>query len=531
MNDCISGISPFSSKYQALHEFNSLTLLSKLTVIFLTTLASLATAFICTSLVFRLLVERLKPLQLSLETPQTDLAKKTNEAAKSILRESLPLNEETFLYLLSFLDKDTLFKAMQTCQNFRRIGADDSLWRDKTEYSKREGKSYYEYFIRKKEIAFRVKSALCNPKKTQLENIYETNAVYNHFIVSVDAGKGIRIYDASTGISKSLKKFCTSCFKIYEDKLFVGFYGRIEVYDLITGETLKILNFHPLKFSPVTGIVVQEGKVFGLFHHKLVVWDLETDSAPKYLREEDLRDIDTVLYHKGQVITFGEDQMQTVWDLEKESVIDKSSFKPILLFEDKLLALRNADNIMTFLDLKTQNLETIHFFSPEDHFKNYEFTIDTGLFQDTFTIQSPFQITVGDLKENKLLYNLFPCHSPEPLVAGEARFKKMKVSEGKIIASTESRINSKILTWDLVTGIPIFSFLAQNCRGFVILEEEKAIVCCFLEKLEVWDLETGLYKKTIPIPENPKNLWAVSEGMILIEYEKELLILDFSKEI
>lgn len=533
MNDLISGLNPFSSRYQALLEFDGLTLLSKLTVLFVTAITSLATAFICTALVFRLLVGRLKPLKLSLETTQTALAKKINETAKPILGEnSLPLNEETFLYLLSFLDKNTLLKAMQTCRNFRRIGADDSLWRDKTEYSNPEGKPYYEYFIRKKEIAFRVKSPSCNPKQTRLENLYETNAAYKNFIVSVDAAKGLRIYDSNTKITLPLKKLCTSSFKIYEDKLFVGSYGKIEIYDLKTGETLKIFNFHPLKYSPVTGVVVQEGKIFGVFHHKLVIWDLETDSSPKYLQKGHFRNIHIVLYHQGQVITFGEDQMQILWDLEKESVIDKSSsFKPILFFEDRLLALRNADNVMTLFDFKTQNLENISFFSPDEHFKNSEFILDTGLFHNKFTIQSPFQITVGDLKENKLLYNLFPYHSPEPLVSGGAKFKKIKVSDGKIIASTESRINSKILVWDLETGIPIFSFLAQNCRGFIILEDEKVIVCGYSDSLEIWDLETGLYKKTIRIPEDPKTLSAIKEGKILIEYEKELLILDFSEEI
>lgn len=536
MNDLISSLNPFSSKYNALEDFNKLTFLRKLTVIFVTSLASVATAFICTPLVFRLLVGRLKPLDPSKDTAQNDLAKKTTEAAKPVLGQddapqNFDLNEETLLHLFSYLDTKSLFNAMQVSKDFRRIGADDTLWIGKTQKIEKE-LPFYENYLRKNEIAFRIKSASSQPVLTKITKSIDRpdrrTATYQNIIINYFSIY-LHLYNSKTGKSKSLPVPVVNSLQVHNGKLIVGSIGYIEIYDLESLICLK--RFEPNeKFlnSPVTGVLVQEGKVFGCYHSHLVVWDLETGLSQKYLLRGHSGDkISKVFCYEGYVVTF-DDKKLVVWDLETESILSQTFSNPLCIYDGKLIALRDSDNNITLYDFKTQNLENISFFSPEDHLKNSESIIVATPFQDQFIIQSGFQITVGDIRENRLLYNLLPYHSSENI---EAKFAKICFCKDKIIASIESELNSKISCWDLKTGALVYSFPFQKIiDGFVILEEEKAIVCDLKDKLEIWDLEKGVYKRTILVPEKQKNMFAMTEGKILLDYCSELLLLDFSKE-
>ncbi|CDR33864.1 F-box/WD repeat-containing protein [Criblamydia sequanensis] len=534
MNDLITSLNPFSPKYHALEDFNKLTLLSKLTVIFVTTLASIATAFICTSLVFRLLVGRLKPLDPTKDTPQNDLAHKIESIANPVLSKSnLPSNEELLLHLFSFLDRNSLFNAMQVCRDFRRIGADDTLWKGKTGFdSPKDGMSFFQKYLKKKEIAFRLKSEGCQPKVTKVKNIYETNDIYGNYIISFKANNELRIYDVDTGETKFFQEPCINCIQIYGNKLFVGSNGFVDLYDLITGNLLRTFIFKESNFSKVKGVFVQEGKVFGAFHNKLVVWDLETGVKQKILKGGHLSNLQRVFCHDSYIITFDEDQMQVIWDLEKGSFLDRVSAHPLAIYEGKLITWRNSDNLMAFYDFKTKDSETLRFFIPEDHSSESQIHIDANLLLNRLIIRSSFKITVGDLKENKLLYNLSPAQESER-GEEEFRFAKVSISHGKIIASVESKesgVSAKIFAWDFETGTLIYSFPIENFTGFLILEEEKVILCGSFNKLEVWDLETGLYKRCIPTLDDLKIVFSMHEGKILLENQKELALLDFSKK-
>lgn len=535
MNNLISSLNPFSSKYNALEDFNKLTFLSKLTVIFVTTLASVATAFICTPLVFRLLVGRLKPLDPSKDTSQNDLAKKTAEAAKSVLGQNdappnLDLNEETLLHLFSYLDTKSLFKAMQVCRDFRRIGADDTLWMSKVQKLEKE-LSFYENYLRNNEIAFRMKSPASQPVVTKItksidrpdrRTVTYKNIIVNYFSIY------LHLYNTKTGKDASLPVPVVNSAHFLEDKLAVGSIGYIEIYDRESFILLK--RFEPNENflnSPVTGVLIQEGKVFGCYHNHLVVWDLETGLSQKYLLGGHSGKISNVFCYEDYVVTYDDTEL-VVWDLKTESILSQTFSDPLCIYDGELISFRESDNNITLYDFKTQNLGAIAFFSPDDHFKNSESRISVIPFQDQLIIQSRFQITVGDLRENRLLYNLLPYHSLENI---EAKFVKVCVCNDKIIASIESELNSKISCWDLKTGTLVFSFpINQKLAGFVLLEEEKAIVCDLIDKLEIWDLEKGVYNRTILIPEKQKNMYAMPEGKLLLDYGSELLLLDFSKE-
>lgn len=87
MQNFLELMNPLSSRYNACADLNKLSPLSYVTVIFVTTIASLLTAFLGTALVFRLLVGRLKPIELppAKPTPLTDTASKVADSAKDLL--------------------------------------------------------------------------------------------------------------------------------------------------------------------------------------------------------------------------------------------------------------------------------------------------------------------------------------------------------------------------------------------------------------------------------------------------------------
>ncbi|CDR33865.1 F-box/WD repeat-containing protein [Criblamydia sequanensis] len=530
MNDFISIVNPFSNRYQALEDFNKLTFLNKVTVIFVTTITSILSVLFCTALVFRSLVGRLKPLDTASLAHQSKVANTIGENADSILNRDergFSLSDEILLHTFSYLDTKSLFMAMQVSKDFRTIGADDTLWMEKTQKIEKE-LSFYENYLRKNEIAFRIKSPSSQPvvtKITKLINRSDRNTVaHQNFIINSCSIMRVDIYNTKSGVNNRLPVSVVNSLNVHQGELLVGSIGYIEIFELESCQRLRRLEPND-KFlnSPVTGVLVQEGKVFGCYHSHLVVWDLETGVPQKYLSRGHNDKISKILCYDGYVVTY-DDQSQVIWDLETESILSQTLSNPLYSYDGKLIAL--ADNNLVLYDFKTQNVESVSFLIPEEQILNSQF--NTALVEDQFIIQSCFKIIVGNLRENKLLYNIFPFHGSENI---EAKFAKICVCKDKIIASIESGLNSKISCWDLKTGALVYSFPFQKIiAGFVILEEEKAIVCDLIDKLDIFDLEKGVYKRTIHVPEKQKNMFAMTEGKILLDYCSELLLIDFSKE-
>lgn len=96
MQNFLELLNPLSSRYNACADLNKLSPVSYVTVIFVTAIASLLTAFVGTALVFRLLVGRLKPIELppAKPTPLTDTATKVADSAKDLLPGANPASQE-----------------------------------------------------------------------------------------------------------------------------------------------------------------------------------------------------------------------------------------------------------------------------------------------------------------------------------------------------------------------------------------------------------------------------------------------------
>lgn len=535
MNDLISSLNPFSAKHHALENFNKLNLLSKLTVLFVTTLASAATAFICTSLVFRLLVGRLKPLDASLSTPQNDKAKKTREAAMPILEKNiLPLDEATVLHILSFLDKNSLKNAMQVCRNFRRIGADDSLW--KGEQKLDEDKSFYENYLKREEILSRIRSKTIQPQETKLRKTAGSTYVYESLLISL-FNERIRIYDTKSGKETEFSK-PVSAIEISKGHLLCGSSSCLEICNLRTGETLKALAIKPLESCPLSWISQQEGLIFAAYHNNIAVWDPEKNTL-KWLKGGHTKLIEDVAYYQGFVLTYGKDLRQIIWSLENESILNCAPALPCKIYEGKLISLRFSDGVLNSLDFKTLISSPISFFSPRDHFivgseDEGGFGFKTYVVQSKLIICSILRITVGDLNDDKLLYFLSLPNDIPP--EEKPRFSDFLLSSKKLIAHVKSKNHSRILIWDFETGKTLFTLPVINFLNFKVMEDARVLVCECLDKLVLWDLEKGECIKEIPIPtrmeifKRMSKIAPMPEGKIFLESAYDRILLDFNKK-
>lgn len=535
MNDLISSLNPFSAKHHALENFNKLNLLSKLTVLFVTTLASAATAFICTSLVFRLLVGRLKPLDASLSTLQNDKAKKTREAAMPILEQNIPpLDEATVLHILSFLDKNSLKNAMQVCRDFRRIGADDSLW--KGEMKLDEDKSHYENYLKREEILSRIRSKTIQPQETKLRKTHGSTYVYESLLISL-FNERIRIYDTKSGKETEFSK-PVSAIEISKGHLLCGSSSRLEICNLRTGETLKALAIKPLESCPLSWISQQEGLIFAAYHNKIAVWDPEKDTL-KWLKGGHTKSIEDVAYYQGFVLTYGKDLRQIIWSLENESVLNCAPALPCKIYEGKLISLRFSDGVLNSLDFKTLVSSVISFFSPRDHFildrdEEINSGFKTYVVQSKLIICSVLRVTVGDLNDDKLLYFLsLPTDIPPE---EKPRFSDFLLSSKKLIVHVKSKNHSRILIWDFETGKTLFTLPVINFLNFKVIEDARVLLCECLDKLVLWDLEKGEYIKETPIPTRMEIFRRMSkiapmpEGKIFLESAYDRILLDFNKK-
>lgn len=535
MHDLISSLNPFSSKHHALEDFSKLNLLSKFTVLFVTTLASLATVFFCTSLVFRLLVGRLKPLDPAKDSPQNDLAKKIEGAALPLLEENkLPFDEETVLHIFSFLDKNSLSKAMQVCRDFRRIGSDDSLWKGKKKLD--EEKTLYENYLKREEIVFRIRSKTIQPQVTELRKMSGSTYVYESLLVSLYDGR-IRIYDTKSGEETAFSK-PVSAIEISKGNLFCGSSSRLEICNLRNCETIKAIDIKPIEALPLSWISQQEGLIFAAYHNKIAVWDPEKDTL-KWLKGGHTKLIKDVGYYQGFVLTYGKDLRQIVWSLENESILNCVPALPCKIYEGKLISLRFSDGVLHSLDFKTLTSSVISFFSPRDHFiLDRDEGIDNGfktyVVQSKLIICSILRITVGDLNENKPLYYL---NLPNDIPPEEnPKFTDFLLSSKRLIAHVKSKNHSQVLIWDFETGKTLFTLPVIGFLNFKVIEDAKVLVCECLDTLVIWDLEKGEYIKETPIPKRMEifrrmsKIVPMSEGKIFLESAYDRILLDFNKK-
>ncbi|CDR33862.1 F-box-like domain-containing protein [Criblamydia sequanensis] len=513
MNNLISLLNPFSSRYQALDQFNNLAFIHKCTVILLTSVASILTAFVFTACVFRTLVDRLKPLDLSSDHPQSKTAKSVDETFKRSLSKgeaeedlkNFSLNEEMHLHLLSFLDPKSLRMAMQTCSEWRRVGSDNSLWEPivRSEFpleKKTQNLSFLAQYMNIKEVSFKTTSPEYHPIQKSFEREFfdRTTIEFPRLISKNILLQGccpLFVRNIATG-----KKIFTverdNCYAYTNSKFIIGS-SKIDIIELENGDFIKTLEIvQTLNSKKISKLFIKEGKIIAIVGKEhILIWDLNTFEFIKKLDGTNLSNMLSFFFYDKWLVGFSPEG-QTIWNLEQGTSLCHKGFLPLTIFEGNLIGISSVSRTLSSYNFNSGTIQELNCFSPEEYFgvralHSDQFFLDpirTIVFNNKLLFYTKRQIILFDLKENKAIFKLVP-----PLIfTKNLEFNGVIVGK-KIIVTTQK--------------IELDSFALQDKEFTQLLETLKKIAEEFTNLVVIWDKDSGALVKSFLLKINGLTLF------------------------